>query len=66
MQKAHVGWLLQVVASWLKQYLPFKLLSDSSVALLAEVRAVGSLGVATQCVGVDMQLQQRWQQLQQK
>jgi hypothetical protein len=43
--------LLQVVATWLKQYLPFKLLSDSSVALLAEVGWgfggwVGDAGVA--------------------
>eukprot|EP00882_Tetradesmus_deserticola_P011080 GHRQ01011715.1.p1 GENE.GHRQ01011715.1~~GHRQ01011715.1.p1 ORF type:complete len:603 (+),score=315.83 GHRQ01011715.1:299-2107(+) len=30
----------QVVATWLQQYLPFKLLSDSSVALLAELMEV--------------------------
>eukprot|EP00883_Tetradesmus_obliquus_P000973 jgi/Sobl393_1/11042/SZX62060.1 len=30
----------QVVASWLREYLPFKLLSESSVALLAELMEV--------------------------
>lgn len=34
-----VSWhlCLQVVCSWLRQYLPFNLLSNSSVKLLAEV-----------------------------
>jgi hypothetical protein len=68
-QHMSVGWcwLLQVVAGWLKQYLPFKLLSDSSVALLAEVgaRREPAAGCRACHLVVEMQLKQKQQQLQQ-
>jgi hypothetical protein len=41
---------LQVVSSWLAQYLPFKIISKSSVDLLAEVSPLGSIVFLIMCV----------------
>lgn len=41
-----VLWLLQVVSEWMSQYLPWKIISPSTVELLSEVRVVDDNGVA--------------------